>query len=215
MAKVYMPAHAERALGSVGKVTFSEAKSGSTARSRVNPAQPRTADQLTVRANLAIISQTWQTLSDAQRESWNDYAAAHPVSNAFGEQVTLSGFNVYSQCNMRLQTAGQTLIDDAPTTAAPSNVAAFNATGGAGSVSLAFTAASGTDTSLAIRLVGPQSVGIKADIRKANLVGYYPAETQPISITSLAPGFYTVYYNTMDELSGLVSPTQSDTFTVT
>ena len=67
MAKVLNPLHSDRALGSVGGLTYTESRQGATVRARVNPAQPRTSEQLAIRAILAQASQAWAALTDANR----------------------------------------------------------------------------------------------------------------------------------------------------
>ena len=55
-------------------------------------------------------------MTDAIREAWQTYASSVNWLNRLGEQVTLTGFNMFIQCNSARLTAGGSLITAAPTT---------------------------------------------------------------------------------------------------
>jgi hypothetical protein len=215
MAKVFQPAGSERALGSVGQVVFSECKAGATARQRVNPYQPRTAEQLAVRSSMTTVSRAWASLSDANRLAWRAYAAAHPVSNAFGQQVTLSGYNWFCRLTRNLAEAGIAQVDTAPTTSAPAGIASFQAANGVLSSSLSWTATGLSAFKIGVAVYGPHSAGIAPKLAMANLNGYFPAETSPKVISSLSAGLYTFYAWLLEEASGLVGPVVTDDATIT
>lgn len=215
MALVFMPAGAERALGSVGQHVFMECKAGSTVRQRVNPSQPRSAAQLAVRSKMTTTSRAWASLSDANRLAWNAYAAAHPVSNSFGQQVTLSGFNWFCKLTCNLLESGGAQVDTAPTTSAPSGIAAFVAADGILQSSCSWTATGLSAFKIGVATYGPHSAGIAPKLEMADLHGYYPAETSPKVITGLSAGLYTIYAWLLEEASGLKGPVVSDNATLT
>jgi len=104
------------ASGSMGGMTASRNRFGRYLRARVNPVNPGTDRQTSVRNNLATLSIRWkQTLTDAQRSAWETYAVNTPVVDNLGASQTLTGLNWYVACNsLRLQ-ASLAIVDDGPT----------------------------------------------------------------------------------------------------
>jgi hypothetical protein len=100
----------------VGGVVFSKNRSGAYTRKKVSPVQPRTADQLGVRANFTALSKTFATtLTVAQVTSWNSYAASTPTKDRFGATIYLTGLNQYQKLNRNLDTIGAAKITTPPT----------------------------------------------------------------------------------------------------
>jgi len=215
MAKVKDPLFSSDARGKVGGIVFSKAKQGSTVRIRTNPSQPQTADQLLVRGYLSQASQNWAALTAQQRTDWAEWAALHPVTNAFGDQVYLSGHQAYCSLAAVLLALGKSLPTTPPAVGAPTNVANIVATPGAGQVSLAFTAKAGTNMSIAVADYGPHSPGIAVKRDMADLVGYFPAETSPKVLSSLSPGLHTMFVYVVSEDDGQRSTMTKISFTVT
>jgi hypothetical protein len=86
MAKLGGPLMSMSASGTVGNIiTFATWKGRPYVRTRVIPANPKTAAQLGVRAMMTFLSQTWAGLSDANKATWDLAADARKVSpfNAF------------------------------------------------------------------------------------------------------------------------------------
>lgn len=214
MAKVLNPLHSDRALGSVGTLTYTESRQGATVRQKVNPAQPRSTEQLSIRAILAQASRAWGALTDANRTAWDNYAASRTEPDAFGNQVSLSGQNWFVRLTCRLLNQSKAQVDTPPTASAPASPASFAATGGSGQVSLTWTAFAGTATSVEVWLQAKNSAGVKSDFRKATLNCYAPGETSPKVVTGLTPGEYAVFARAVSESDGQVSTIVSDTFTV-
>lgn len=105
--------------GSVGSVVFSHNRYGAYMRSRVIPTNPSSYHQQVIRNACSSLANLWyNTLTGAQRDGWETYAANVPVINRIGQQIYLNGLNWYIACNtLRIQWAGTlTRIDDAPTT---------------------------------------------------------------------------------------------------
>ena len=215
MAKVLLPFLSQRALGSVGSLTASEAKQGATMRLRVNPTQPRTAAQLAVRSILAAVSALWATCSQAQRDAWAAWAADHPVSNRFGSPATLSGHQAFCALNSQLANAGQLAVLDAPTDSAPAAPTSFAAADAKNAIDVSWDAMAGTDKTVQVWLQGPVSPGRAPDIRSARVALYQPGQTSPGTLSSLEAGYYHVWARTIDEDDGQVSPFVTDSVTVT
>lgn len=103
-----------QASGSVGGLTYSHTAGGMYMRARSIPVNPNTGNQLDVRAAMTALVTAWtETLSAAQRATWDLYGANTPTTNPLGEQIFLSGQNWYIACNTpRLQ--AQTKLGGAP-----------------------------------------------------------------------------------------------------
>lgn len=116
MASVKYSSIVTDARGSVGGVTFSRARGGAYARSRVTPINPQTSRRAQVRGSFAAIAQSWQALSSTQRESWDLYAEETPSTNRLGETFFPSGFNRYVGANQLIGLIGGSPIVLAPST---------------------------------------------------------------------------------------------------
>lgn len=91
--------------GSVGGLTYAHNAGGLYTRSRAIPTNPNSPQQMAVRAAVANLSNLWgTTLTDAQRIVWDFYAFNTPVIDKLGQQINLSGINMYIRGNTpRLQ----------------------------------------------------------------------------------------------------------------
>jgi len=104
--------------GSIGGITYSHNRGGMYTRGRATPTNPNTAAQQTARSSFTTLASAWSsTLTQTQRDAWEDYAALTPVTDAFGEPLTLSGFQMYTRCNSPRVRTGLPRVDDGPSTA--------------------------------------------------------------------------------------------------
>lgn len=101
--------------GSIAGTTFARNRFGSYARARTKPVNPRSAQQVAIRAAIAFLADRWAaTLDDAQRQAWNLYGNSVNMLNKIGEVVNLTGYNHYIRSNSIRKQIGQALIDDGP-----------------------------------------------------------------------------------------------------
>lgn len=103
------------ASGSIGGVTASHGRSGQYVRARTVPVNPSSPFQNQVRIIFGNLSIAWQTLTDAQRDSWATYAANVPVRNRIGDTIFLTGHTMYIRSNVVRIQAGLSRVDDGPT----------------------------------------------------------------------------------------------------
>lgn len=104
-----------RGSGSVAGLTFSRNRSGNYIRARTNPVNPNTPQQQIVRSAVADLSNLWiNTLTQADRDKWEDYAANVPVTNPLGATIFLTGINQYVRSNVPRLQAGLARVDIAP-----------------------------------------------------------------------------------------------------
>lgn len=104
------------ARGKLGGQVFSKSRQGSTIRTKVTPANPQSSRQGSVRSIFSSLSKGWNTITESQRESWNSASQIFKRTNVFGDQVALSGKNLFISVNTNLSTVGASPIDVAPTT---------------------------------------------------------------------------------------------------
>jgi len=102
--------------GSIAGSVFFRNRFGNCVRPRTKPVNPRSSRQLASRILMMFISEQWgdSPMTDAIRAAWDTYAASISWNNRLGEQVTLTGFDCFVQCNAARITAGGTLITAAP-----------------------------------------------------------------------------------------------------
>ena len=215
MALVKEPAGSYQAVGSVGRTTFAIQKGACTARRRSYPSNPGSSRQTAVRSTLASAAAAWALLTTGNRANWEVYAAANPEMDRLGNLRTLSGFNMFVRAYCVCDDIGFGNPDDPPAFGPPVPVVAPVATGGAGQVSIAFTAHGGLDTTIELWGVGPHSVGRTPLLAAAKRLSYGPAQTTPLVKTGLAAGFWTFWVRNIDEVSGQTSTLTRLTATVT
>lgn len=102
------------ARGSINGNVYSKNKYGSYVRTKVTPVNPQTTYQQEVRSFFANQSQAWRALTQAQRDAWNAAAPDFTRTNIFGDNVPLSGFNLYMRLNLNIIAAGGSTIDVPP-----------------------------------------------------------------------------------------------------
>jgi hypothetical protein len=103
--------------GSAGGTTFSRNRFGAYTRQRTKPVNPNSPAQVQARSRLSALTVYWRdTLTQAQRDAWDAYAAATTWKNALGMDIKLTGLNHFLRAGqLRLQ-AGEAVIAAAPAT---------------------------------------------------------------------------------------------------
>lgn len=102
--------------GSLGGIVASHNRGGPYFRRRAVPTNPNSDRQAAVRSLFTSAVQSWQeTLTDAQRQGWRDYAAGTPRTNTLGQALVLTGQQAYVASFTALSQAGMTAVADAPT----------------------------------------------------------------------------------------------------
>lgn len=103
------------ASGSIGGVTYSRNRGGQYTRTRSIPVNPNTESQGIARENMATAVATWtNTLTDAQRQAWATYAQATPTVNRLGNQLILSGQQMFIRSATARLCAGLAVLANAP-----------------------------------------------------------------------------------------------------
>lgn len=115
MALVVLPEGQQRS-GKQGGIVWSHNRAGAYVRTRSIPVNPSTDRQVAVRNAVKALSIGWQnTLTEAQRNAWENYGANVNWFNPLGVAMKLTGEQHYIRSNTpRLQNAIAS-VDDAPT----------------------------------------------------------------------------------------------------
>lgn len=100
--------------GSVGGNSFQGSRYGQLVRQRVTPVDPATTRQGELRQFLADANVSWKGATSGQRDDWDNYAANTPWTNAFGDEVFLTGRLQYIRSAVFNQAGGQAINNAAP-----------------------------------------------------------------------------------------------------
>ncbi len=102
--------------GSIAGTTFAHNQGGLYARARTIPVNPSTPQQTVVRNIMRDLSQEWsQTLNEASRQSWANYADNNPRVDTLGNQLSLSGQQMFIRCNSVRRRANLSAVQAGPT----------------------------------------------------------------------------------------------------
>lgn len=105
-----------QASGSIGGITASHNRGGMYFRARSIPTNPGTSFQTAVRNIMTSLVTYWtETLTAAQRTSWNVYAANVPRLDTLGESRLITGQQTFISYNTPRIQAGLPQVDDGPT----------------------------------------------------------------------------------------------------
>ena len=152
------------ASGKLNGLVDAKNKGGQYFRNFSVPLNPDTTAQALVRNRLTGFSQNWQSLTDGDRLSWENFALLHPRTNALGAIRHLSGFQVYVSANNNIANGGGVAIDVAPASAAVPALSALSVVAdGSGPNVLDVTFAPTPvppDTAMVIQATLPLSPGI-------------------------------------------------------
>ena len=103
MARVTYGSGITELAGSIGGVTYQKNASGNIAKLRSNPIVNPTPLQAGYQQQMAMLVAFWPTLSQANKDAWNDLAAAHLHTTPWGESKKLSGYQWFLSCNLTAQ----------------------------------------------------------------------------------------------------------------
>ena len=164
--------------GSIGGHTYSHNKGGQYIRRRSIPVNPTSTRQTLSRSRLATASAAWGALTPDQRASWNTYAEVHPVTDALGSSIQLSGQQAYVALSARCQAMGVASPPTAPATEIPTPPGTVVVTLTAPrTISVAFTPTLANGQRLVCRQCPPGTPGRDPNIRQSRLQFYGAANT--------------------------------------
>lgn len=102
--------------GSIAGTVFARNRFGNYTRPRTKPVNPRSPRQTAARVIMQYLAEAWREspMTDNIRAAWQVYADSVNWNNRLGEQVTLTGFNMFMMGNACLQDVGAALVTTAP-----------------------------------------------------------------------------------------------------
>lgn len=108
--------------GSIAGTTSSHNRAGQYTRNRRSPVQPvGTGRRAFIRSSFSAASKAWQALTAVNQAAWTSYAASHPITDALGQSVTLTGHQMFVSCAVSLLNCGAALPTSPPASAAVSS----------------------------------------------------------------------------------------------
>lgn len=125
--------------GSQAGTTASRNRFGQYKRTRAIPVNPKTTQQMSVRARMSANASAWRTLTSGQRAGWSDLGLSMTRSDALGSSYNLNGFLAYCSVNNNNVAAGNATVADAPILTTPSAVITAVLTLTAAAFSIAYT----------------------------------------------------------------------------
>jgi hypothetical protein len=89
----------------IGATVHQGTPGGTTARTLRAKARSRTGFQMARRSEWTTTARLWTTaLTQAQRDAWSAFAALHPITDVFGQNIILSGFDFFMRLGRPLAT---------------------------------------------------------------------------------------------------------------
>ncbi len=100
--------------GKIGGHVASKNRGGAYLRTKVTPTNPQTSFQNAVRNRLTSFSQGWKSLTQAQRDSWNEAVSNFAKTDIFGDIKQPTGLNLYVKLNSNLASVSVAAISLPP-----------------------------------------------------------------------------------------------------
>lgn len=212
MAKVINPLLSVEARGRMAGLVYNTWHGISYVKAHSGPNQPNTAAQLDARARLVTIGAEWRGLTQAQRDAWGVYAAAHPKADWTGNPLRLTGQNWYLACNIQLNRVGVVSVATPPAVAAPDPVVGWSLADVAGDIEASWATPNIGTFYIDIFTLGPVSTGVDPKIEHATARALIVDNTaQPYTlVASAAPGRWRGWVKVMNIVNGLTSTNVSD-----
>lgn len=198
--------------GSIAGTTFAHNRGGQYARQRTIPVNPTSTKQSAIRNITGIVSSSWFTLTQPQRDAWANYASLNPVVDSLGQAVQLTGHQCFVGLNSRRAQAGLGIQTAVPVVAGPADLTSGSVVLTApGTIAVTYTP---TPLAAGLRLVVwatlPALASINPNRAQARLIGISAAAAaSPQSFASPYPALATQASNLwlcVMDANGLVSP---------
>ena len=147
--------------GSIAGTTSSHNSAGQYTRNRRSPVQPvGNGRRGVIRAAFSAASSGWSALTAAEQAAWGGYAASYPYTDSLGQQIKLTGHQMFVAIGTQLINCGQALpVNPPPTNAVfAAGFSAFTAVH-AGAITLTPTGTGAATDFLLIAMSAQQSSG--------------------------------------------------------
>ena len=114
MAKVKFSALIAEMRKKLNGSVFARNRGGAYLRTKVTPVNPQSIAQVGARNLLTQFSQSWRTLTEAERLAWNGVVTQWSTTDVFGDVVNPSGITLYIRLNINITLAGGTVLTSPP-----------------------------------------------------------------------------------------------------
>lgn len=114
MAKVKFSALIAEMRKKLNGSVFARNRGGAYLRTKVTPVNPQSIAQVGARNLLTQFSQSWRSLTDAERLAWNGVVTQWATTDVFGDVVNPSGITLYIRLNINITLAGGTPLTTPP-----------------------------------------------------------------------------------------------------
>jgi len=163
--------------GKIGGHVASRNSAGSYLRTKVTPVNPQTVDQVASRARLGANAKGWTQITQAQRDAWNSSASGFTAKNVFGDNIKLSGINVYGRLNNNLNLIGEVSISTPPIAEsfAGPTIVTINSVVAGGVLTIGPDIAVPAGSAGVVRMTAPQSAGKKFVKSEFRVIDIAPA----------------------------------------
>ncbi len=112
--KVKLNSLLDDASGKFGDNVFARNPSGLYLRKHVDPDQPNTERQMSVRDRFSLFASRWASLTEDQRVGWNGLAAQITKTGKYGDLYNPTGHRLYIALNQTRAEFALATLDDAP-----------------------------------------------------------------------------------------------------
>ena len=174
--------------GSQAGTTSSHNRAGQYTRSRRTPTNSPTARRTVIRTAMGAASSGWSALTEDQRQQWDSAADSHPVTDALGQTIKLTGHQLFVSVAVQLQNCGQALPTVPPSTFAVGSASAASGTFGlvAGLVLTTLTSGTASDFNL-IAFSKPMPAG-RSYCGRFSQYAHQAANSAGLTVTTAAYG---------------------------
>lgn len=100
--------------GSIGLQVYVPSRNGQVVRIRAIPANPKSLEQIAIRAQLAGQSGAWRALTEIQRLAWQAAALNYNSKSRLGQSGPLTGEQLFVRINCNLVAMGETAVTAPP-----------------------------------------------------------------------------------------------------
>lgn len=114
MAKVKFSALISEMRNKLNGSVFARNRGGAYLRTKVTPLNPQSIAQVAARNKLTQFSQSWRSLTQAQRDAWNAAVSQYATTDVFGDVVNPTGATLFTRLNINIANAGGTVINTPP-----------------------------------------------------------------------------------------------------